>query len=436
VSYSYIRELKSKNLITGFAILVSVSYLLFYYRNVGLHDGEVYLTAGHNILNGNDPYKTGETRSGTTSSLLMYLTFRPFMGFAPTSIFQILNLTGILFFLWVVMRSLGLRDNFMTLSLLTIWLSPVREMLAINQVNGIILGLLGLFLYLEDITARTKSWPLSLLSSLSLALAIDIKPHLLVIFLISRTILKQDLKIFILTVGQLILTHAIIDFYIGAVVEISWLERLRTINHSAGSVDLGDSVTIWPLIEKIFPQNAHVIALTSLIVFLTGVMISIYFSIKQNINLTFLFSLGCPGLYIYFHFYDLIPIALVFLTLVMKYGNKRFDLAIISLMIIPKEFLNIKNLCLVFMLTLYIVSVTKHQKQQRLLSNVPLFEYAIYALLCICNSILFIDERLTQSIFVTEIFFLLSGKIISKSKRFNNRDGQKPKSQSRTAGYE
>jgi hypothetical protein len=334
------------------------------------------------------------------------------------------------------MRILGLRENFMPISLLTIWLSPVREMLAINQVNGIMLGFLGLFLYLEDLSAMKKSWQLSIFASFSLAIAIDIKPHLLVIFLFCRAILKRDLKIFILIVGQLILTHAIIDLHIGQVVEISWFERLSTINQSAGTAELGDSVTIWPIIEKIFPQNTHAIAVSSLMLFLTGVIISIYFSISKNTNLTFLFSLGCPGLYIYFHFYDLIPIALIFLTLVMKYGNKRFDLAIVALMIIPKEFLSIKNLCLVLILTMYMVSIIKYQKKVKLLAKVQAFEYAMYALLCACNSILFIDARLTQSIFVTEIFFLLSGKIISKSKQFKNRDMQEPKIRLRTADYE
>lgn len=75
-------------------IIVSLAYLLYYYRNVGLHDGYVYIKAGQDIINGNNPYTTGDTRSGTASAVLIFFINSLVPEFAQASVFQSLNLLG------------------------------------------------------------------------------------------------------------------------------------------------------------------------------------------------------------------------------------------------------------------------------------------------------------------------------------------------------
>ncbi len=423
---------KSSKYLTWFfllAILASVTYLLYYYRGVGLHDGYVYLKAGGDIVDRKNPYISGDTRSGTASSLLIFLFFSPFMNFASTSMFQIINLAGVTWFAWVIAGRYGSRRNFLLLILLTLWISPVREMLAINQVNGIILGLVASFLQLESKQSSRKPWLYRFLASFPLAMALDLKPHLLVIFIIAWSILTKSKTLIVLTFSQLVPAHLIIDIYIGEIVEISWLERLNSIKQTAGTNSLGDSVTIWPIITRIFPGVESLVTFLALVSFLVAALCSFYFASKRSALLTLLFSFTAPAFYIYFHFYDLIPVAILFLSLVIKNGNRFPDVAIVSLLLIPKEFTSFRNLTLVFMLTLLLNLISYNPKATRISKFAPIPDYLLYAGLCILNAQLFVDARLTQSIFVTEILMLLIWRISERTNGFISQTSPEPKSQ-------
>ena len=400
-------------------IIVSLAYLLYYYRNVGLHDGYVYIKAGQDIINGNNPYTTGDTRSGTASAVLIFFINSLVPGFAQASVFQSLNLLGVAWFGWVVGGKIASENGYLLLILATIWISPVREMLAINQVNGLVLGLLGTALHLETKRKNTNYQLSVLMTGFCLAMAVDIKPHLLLVFVIAWSVLLRRISLIFLTFGQLALAHLLVDLYVGEITEITWFSRLRDIEDSAGTSKLGDSVTIWPILEKSFPTLASWVPTVSLSLFLVMSGISIYFALRKKYLLTLLTGFSAPAFYIYFHFYDLIPVAVLFLVLIINAENKWFDLSIFGLLVIPKEFTSIRNLTLVLVLTTLVHVNNGRIAKNKLISYIPIKSFLLYGGVCLLNTQLFLTERLTQSIFVTEILFLLIWRIFTGAAKIN-----------------
>jgi hypothetical protein len=299
------------------------------------------------------------------------------------------------------------------------WISPVREMLAINQVNGLVLGLLGTALHLEIKSKKNNPILFVAMSGFCLAMAVDIKPHLLLVFVISYSILLRRITLIFSTLGQLIWAHLLVDLYVGEFTEIAWISRLGEIEESAGTSKLGDSVTIWPILEKSFPNLASWVPIVSLSLFFIIGGFSIYFAVKKRFLLTVLTALSAPAFYIYFHFYDLIPVAVLFLIMIINAENKWFDIAILALLIIPKEFTSIRNLLLVLFLTILVHVSNLELKQKRLTRYIPFSSYFLYAGICLMNTQIFLTERLTQSIFVTEILFLLIWKVFTGAGKIN-----------------
>lgn len=416
---SWIKTVSMTRVVYLFGIIVSLAYLLYYYRNVGLHDGYVYIKAGQDIINGSNPYTVGDTRSGTASAVLIFFINSLVPGFAQASVFQSLNLLGVAWFGWVVGGKIASKNGYLLLILVTMWISPVREMLAINQVNGLVLGLLGSALHLETKRKSTNFQLSVIMTGFCLAMAVDIKPHLLLVFVIAWSVLLRRISLICLTFGQLVLAHVLVDLYVGEITEITWFNRLSNIEESAGTSKLGDSVTIWPILEEFFPNSASWVPTVSLCFFLIISGFSVYFAIHKNYSLTLLTAFSAPAFYIYFHFYDLIPVAVLFLVMIIKNRNKWFDLFILALLIIPKEFTSVRNLILVFALTTLVHVNNEGLNHRKLTHYIPIKSLLFYGGVCLINTQFFLTDRLTQSIFVTEILFLLIWRVFAGAGKIN-----------------
>ncbi len=387
---------------------------MYYYRAVGLHDGLVYIEAGRYIAMGENPYTSGVSRSGTVTSLLLYFVYVLMPNSFEAPLFQVINLFCVGWFIWTIRDKRIPLETFLLAVLVAFWISPVREMLAINQVNAFLAALLGTVFYLSSSTKFENLKSKTALMGICFALAIDLKPHLLLVTLIVWSIIMNRLTLIAWTAGIFIGLHLIIDIYVGAFTELDWLNRVGAIEDSASTTELGDSVTVWPIFNMIFPNMVQYVPVISLTVFLAVAMCAIGFALGGRHNLALILSLVAPAFYIYFHFYDMIPLALIFIVNLLQAKSPFPYIAILPLLLIPKEFTNPRNLLLVFVLTL-LVWRRANVPNERPLNLV--FTFILYATICILNSHLFGEPRITQSIFVTELLLLLTwGSVRIKSR--------------------
>ena len=399
----------------GAGIIISAAYLMFYYRNVGLHDGFVYIQAGRDIANGDNPYSEGITRSGTVSSLILYCIYLLIPKLIAAETFQVMNLSLVAWFIWVLKGKKWKTEDYFLAVLVSFWLSPVRELLAINQVDAFVVGLLGTIIWINSKHHIINTQVKNALVSLNFALAIDLKPHLLLVVLVVWVILERSFSIILWTVAIFTVLHVAIDLYVREITEITWISRVLDVKDTASTTELGDSVTIWPIFQKLFPHWIGLVPVIAMLLFLTASALAIYFAIKNNANLAILISLVAPGVYIYFHFYDMIPLVLIYVAYLIHSTISSQHITLLCLLLIPKEFTSLKNLALVVLIsTLVWLHSRHHPKPKRQL----ILGFVGYGILCAMNSVLFDGPRLTQSIFVTEImFFILWANLRIASKK-------------------
>ena len=135
-------RLKSNNLANAFLLLVfflSVIFLLKRSASDGLTDTGIYLEIGKQVFNGQNPYLEG-ARTGALGTVVLYIVSLGIPKAIFATVFQLINIAGILFFATKILPIKVLTNQFLAFSTILIWTSPVRENLVCHQINGLVLG--------------------------------------------------------------------------------------------------------------------------------------------------------------------------------------------------------------------------------------------------------------------------------------------------------
>ena len=191
------------------AILLSATYLVIFYNDAGkMRDAGVYIDSGLAVFRGENPYDWG-SRWGSFGPV----PFSAVMAIVPLDIragaVRILSLVGIYCFYRVIFPNKRILEPFLVF-LIILWTSPVRELLVTNQMTGVAIGLLGLGIKLSERYKAGKilTFP-KLLSAIPIAMALDMKPHMTIVFFISWIIFAKRLDIFLSTAIVIFSTQAI-----------------------------------------------------------------------------------------------------------------------------------------------------------------------------------------------------------------------------------
>ena len=119
---------------------------------------------------------------------------------------RILSLIGIYLFLRTIFPSKRTFEPYF-MFLIILWSSPVRELLVTNQMTGIAIGLLALGVKLnEGIGGAKPAITSRFFSAIFFVMALDMKPHISLVFFLSWIIYKREIKSFIWTIVTLVTT--------------------------------------------------------------------------------------------------------------------------------------------------------------------------------------------------------------------------------------
>ena len=345
--------------IIHFLTLISIFYLLYYYRQGGIKDAGLtettirdlgpYIDGGIKILHGENPYIPISTRSGTFGALPLTIMSLIIPDNFKTFIFQILNLSGAIYFLNTVFANKEKMIKRLA-TILLLWTSPVREMLVTNQVTGIVLGFLAIGIRTHTVTysKNYKYGILQFITALTFGIAIDLKPHITIMFVVIYLLNKRDFKAMTDCLILWITIHVLIDLTQWRILEIDYAKFILGLAETAQNNELGDSVAFWPIISSITPiqtTNVSVIVLTTLS-FLTLIL-----SLKKQNRIAIVLSLLIPAFSIYFHFYDAIPIVVLVLFYSVETRSYVFSFLTLSFFWIPKEFTKPVNITMILVLS-------------------------------------------------------------------------------------
>jgi hypothetical protein len=300
--------------------------LLFIYRvgssrvdsenlNPGPRDVGVYINAALDVFSGENPYQNSAARFGTFGSL-------PFIVLAPLStpqvvaVTQILGLIGFQFLIFTLGRIYSLQIN---------WLIPIiplfassRENLVTAQVTGILCGFIGIAFML---LLKQRNPANTFLSALLVALTIDLKPHLMIIF--AAVVLIQMRRFYVFSFSFLIIlfVHTVINLFHGEFLEVSWLRTLSSIEESASVGKFTDSHTFWPTVAVLYNNTPAISMISTLIAIIIG-CISLFLAKSRKSPYVCMAALFAPAFSIYFHLYDLVLINSLILAIISKSSSR------------------------------------------------------------------------------------------------------------------
>jgi hypothetical protein len=307
-------------LLSILVLIVGTVTILFYYRRggavdsiygsnsqPGLRDMGIYMRAAQDLLAQKSPYDFEGLafRSGTFGVMIFSILGAGSLGFF---ISQLLNLAGFAYFSIVMFRSTLQAERILILVSVGIWFSCLREVFSTGQITGIITGLLAWgFQNLKTLSYRGKFF-----SGLAFSLALDLKPNLVLFFIITSYIFFQKIKDIWIPIVILVIGHALIDIYTQTILEKDWFAVLSSVSDPDRDPTNTGTRTIWPIIRLLL--NGEVVArhIPTLIFILLGVALII--AISRNLNIRWVYaSLMLPVFYNYFHLYSFFSIAILIL---------------------------------------------------------------------------------------------------------------------------
>jgi len=400
---------KTAKFIAFVPIALSAIYLLFYYRDGGnMHDAGVYIDSGFAVFKGENPYECC-SRWGSFGPV----PFSALMSLVPFAIrattVRILSLIGIYLFLRTIFPSKRTFEPYF-MFLIILWSSPVRELLVTNQMTGIAIGLLALGVKLNDgIGVAKASMTAKIISAIVFAMAIDMKPHISLVFFISWTIYRREIKSLIRTAGTLLVTHLIIDLSQFRILELDWLSHLRGLNTSATQNTLGDSLAFWPILNNYFSAGKFFYYFSFLLTICLTIL-CFYLAKNRKWEEVVVLSFFIPATSIYFHFYDAVPLTVVLGILVVRNKNLLLTTFCVSMFLIPIEFKSVRNIILVIVIALSLLAAKSYKTDfKKTFVDLCFFIAGFFAsfALHVFNSSLHLIDHLLQSLIVTECLILV-----------------------------
>ena len=177
----------------------------------GMRDLGTYQFAGRSILEGNNPYVNPQVRIGPLGSFFIGILdwFFPQNLLAWIALLSVPISLGI--FVKVVLLYERNRSSIAPWLLLLPWLSSTRENLVNIQITGFILLLFSLGLRIT--TDFSNSDISQFVGCFFLAIAIDMKPHLLVLLLIVTQLRQRKFGRIFVVIGIILSSHVFLSLY-------------------------------------------------------------------------------------------------------------------------------------------------------------------------------------------------------------------------------
>ena len=362
----------------------SAAFLVFLYRQgsarvdrgtePGMRDLGTYLKAGSNFIQGVDPYSDPAMRLGP--SLL------PFFGLINLAvphallaiIFQVISILGPLFLVQQISQVSPWLNPSLFFAIM--WLSSTRE----NLVNIQITGLLAILVSL-GILIRRKNLSVfgNFIGIFLIAISVDTKPHLLGLFALVYFLIEKRINDFVKVLGIICVNHAMLSLLNGHYLTLSWSNTILRLYDSKSRGELGESLVLWPLIERLGIKS-QITTYVATIVFVLLVSFTLRKAISSRSDrlIILVLSLSVPSFGVFFHYYDLsLAISLLFASL----------------------FLNKKILWLVVILPIYLTPSGLSEPRNLV------FATAIYLVFIMLDD--FLQVSIIQHLFVTAAAFSL-----------------------------
>ena len=426
--------------ILSILIVLSSAFLLYQYREGGIKDAGLtdtsirdvggYITTGKRIIDQVNPYIPdgelwGGARWGTFGTIPVALISELIPRFLQVVFFQTLGLLGLYLFLATIFRKIP-KVYIYSIFLLLIWSSSYREMLATNQIIGMVLGLVALGINALFLYEGNKRNLIKFLGTLSFVIALDLKPHISGLMIVGLYLFFRRGLDFVWLVTLYVVTHAAVNVYLGRIAELDWIEKVGTLSDRANKNELGDSVTFWPVIRKYIDLEGS-FGIVSKLTLLLLVLLTFWLAYRRYWGSFVFLSFFAPAFSIYFHYYDAVPFVALIFWAILSRQKSILTFVVLDLLIISKEASSLKNMVLVICISFMVAIFSTSSSSTRTRNIVfAVIGFGTWQLVYYANSKLNLNQYELQSLVVTEvlvlaaIFFIQSSRGSDKLENFRN----------------
>lgn len=277
--------------------LASFSILVLWVSG-SLADTAYYYQSGQKVFQGQNPY-SGDLPffSGPTGGWFLYVVGKVFFIESFPFVWQIVNLLGVSIFFHTILTKLGVHSNLILLIATMLLSSPIREMVVNNQITGFVLGVAA---FAIRTSLRTVHNIVIILNSILLYLMFELKPNLVLGFVIYFIVTNKDkLHLIFLSVTSI---FAIANLLLMDGVYLNWFNAIQSqgVANLTGYESLGFSTFIYES-DLLSKENARILGLSLFLFCLVLVLIT---ALLKDIRITLLAIPLLPVFFPYLHYLD------------------------------------------------------------------------------------------------------------------------------------
>lgn len=323
------------SIVAWIVVLSQTIFLIVYYADNRRPDVFHYIDNAELLIKGKNPYLDGTARWGTVGPLF----FVPFSRlFNELQIAQIMILSSIISIIVFFRHALNVKKNILpVLVCTTLFLSPVRELFALGQINAVCLGLISFSIKMSNVHSQNRLVNCiknGFIAGMG-AIAIDLKPHIFFVVAFVLYSYHMTRTLFVLSLAMLTCGHLVVDMYRGRFYELDWLRII----YSESDIYLNsESKNFIGLIATVNDSPQSIVKIFSIMVY--GCIAICLLLNKEMSGSNKLFMVSSVGFLLpYFHFYDFLIPALIFITRVVTRDvyPKTVEWCLLLLLTIPQN---------------------------------------------------------------------------------------------------
>lgn len=411
----YFKKYRSDFFPALFGVALAIIIVCTKYQTSTLGDSGYYITNGHKLLLGENVYKDG-FRSGSFGSVALYLISIVLTNRVTEIIFQILNLIGP-----IVLVTILTWNKFKVLKYwpLLVLIAPSRELLVNHQINGVIYFLISISLVL----GKSKIKYFYILSFLPAAIALDLKPHLVLPILLAFATTRKNMISILRVLITNLLMHLLIDIRVRQLTEFNWIQNLTSLSSSQEHTKWYEIYNIWPIVDMSpLPTNfTKMIGITTFVLILCLLpLIARKFGVIVSVSI----ALISPIIGLYCHLYDLAPFVVLVIIVAITNLTNIYFWALLNMAIVFRGPDGFSNWIILITVNVVVLMTLRKNRDNSIADGVKncLLGFILYLVLTRTLVTYLSNEHILRSSLITLIAML---GIVSTSKILSQKENQK-----------
>jgi hypothetical protein len=325
-----------------FTIFVLPIVIKFNWPNA--RDSAVYADAFSILISGENPYEGRTFRAGLFGSSLFALISALVPQFMEATVFIILGISGLVFFIKTIF-SIKYRNLDLFALVVIVWSSANRESLNTIQITGVLLALISISIFSIDKFYVNHNKSFLFVGSITAAIAIDLKPHLVLPSLILILFARRCYEFAGVTSAIWLLAHLVIDLFSGRSWTLVWFEILSGLASSSPGTTKSDFIGFWSIISTLF-GNSSFLSVFPYMLILVVLIFSIRIQFKDNAEIVVVgFSISLFTTYT--HYYDYVPIIAICVITLLDKASGSLHYGFLGIIVVSQNIESTEGLSLV-----------------------------------------------------------------------------------------